>query len=265
MSELITICEQAARAGGEVLLDWQDRFQVREKAPADLVTEADLASQEAIREILLTAFPDHGFLGEEDSCQDEKTQQPATSPRYRWIVDPLDGTTNYVHKMPAFSVSIALEENGKILVATVYDPISQECYTAEAGQGAFLNGQRLQTSSIVSMDQALVAASFSAKVSPESLEIARFIEVLQASQALRRLGSAALNLGYLAVGRLDAYWATSVKVWDIAAGILLVQEAGGIVSGLDGGPLDLAQPRFAAAASKPLHEELIAILARAEP
>src|SRR5687768_15961356 len=141
MHDYLTVCESAARAGGAVLLDWIDRFAVREKGPADLVTEADLASQNTIRDLLLSTFPDHAFLGEESS------ELPEDKP-YRWIVDPLDGTTNYVHQVPQYAVSVALTHQGKLLVGTVYDPVSQECFTAAAGKGAWLNGRRLEVSRI---------------------------------------------------------------------------------------------------------------------
>ncbi len=268
MDEFITICEQAARAGGAVLLDWQDRITAREKGPRDLVTEADVASQSEIQRILMAAFPDHAFLGEEDAAAEVtlvKTENSAsTSSRFRWIVDPLDGTTNYVHGLPAYSVSVALQRDGELLVGTVFDPILDECYSASAGRGAFLNGRPLRTSPCSTVSQALVAASFSANVPRGSIEVTRFIEVLHSCQALRRLGSAALNLCYLAAGRLDAYWATSVKIWDVAAGILLVREAGGVVSDITGKPLNLADPALVAAATPELHEELLSVLARAD-
>ena len=269
MSEYITVCEQAARAGGAILLDWQGRFKVREKAPADLVTEADLASQETIRQMLLAAFPDHSFLGEEDThSSDTPAETGSTSderPEFRWIVDPLDGTTNYVHGLNGFCVSVALERKGDIIAATVFDPVSGECYTAEAGNGAFLNGQPIRTSNTSQIGEALVAVSFSPKVYRSSPEVAAFVQVLEEAQAIRRLGSAALNLSYLAAGRLDAYWASSIKIWDVAAGILLLKEAGGTITAIDGSPLDLDRPALAAAATQTLHGRLVAELNRTAP
>ncbi len=256
MSEFIKVCEQAARAGGAVLLDWAGRFTVREKGPADLVTEADLASQAAIRSALLDRFPNHGFLAEE-----ENASIPSRDDGYRWIVDPLDGTTNYVHGLPNYCVSIALEQHGKVLVATVYDPTAQECFTAVAGGGAFLNGKPLKVSAVERVSQALVAASLPTQVERESLEIAAFVEILLAAQAVRRLGSAALNLCYVAAGRLDAYWATATHCWDVAAGVLMVQEAGGVVTNLEGGELDLMRPRFVAASGRPLAAQLCELVA----
>jgi myo-inositol-1(or 4)-monophosphatase len=254
MADFITVCEKAARAGGQVLLDWRGRFEVRQKGPADLVTEADLASQRKIREILLGEFPDHRFLGEEGESGNDPGQ--SGSP-YRWIVDPLDGTTNYVHQVPIYSVSVALEQAGEVIAGTVLNPVDGQCFTATAGGGAFLNGQRLRVSDVKDLGDALVAVSFGAKPARDSEEVDRFLRILPYCQAIRRFGSAALNLCYLAAGRIDVYWGTKTKAWDIAAGVLLIREAGGVVTGIDGEPFDLAVPRFAAAASPPLHRELV--------
>jgi len=256
MPEFLEIAERAARAGGEVLLDYQDKFTGREKGPRDLVTEADLASQQRIRKILLAAFPDHDFLGEEDDPQ----APPTAGREYRWVVDPLDGTTNYVHRMPNYAVSIGLQRGDEIVAGVVFDPIAKECFSAAQGKGATLNGKPFRTSNCQKADSALVAASFSALVDRDSLEIKRFVEALIACQGIRRLGSAALNLCYVACGRLDAYWATSVKLWDVAAGVLMVREAGGVVTHIEGGPLNLLKPELAAAASEPLNRELVGIL-----
>ena len=195
-----------------MLLDWVGRFAAREKAPADLVTEADLASQEEIRRILLTTYPDHGFLGEEGS--------PAGSSEteYRWVVDPLDGTTNYVHQIPHFCVSVALERRGELVCGAVYDPVSRECFTGSAGRGAFLNNRKLAVSSVDTIRQAVVVVSLPPIVRPGSRELDELARVTAACQAMRRTGSAALNLSYLAAGRFDAYWGGNTKPWDIAAG-----------------------------------------------
>lgn len=258
MHEYITVCEEAARRGGRVLLDWQGRINPREKAPKDLVSEADFASQKAIYDIIHESFPEHDFLGEES---DPAKVEDRTS-EFRWIVDPLDGTVNYVHQLPAYSVSVALEYRGEVLAGVVYDPIGKECFSAARGKGAFLNGVKISVSDCDCLRNALAAASFSAGVSRDSEEINRFLDVLVECQALRRLGSAALNLAFLAAGRLDAYWATSVKMWDVAAGVLLVQEAGGVISGVEGEAFDLRRPKFAAAATSALHQELVATLKR---
>ena len=151
----------------------------------------------------------------------------ALEQEFCWVVDPLDGTTNYVHQVPHYAVSVALVKRGRPIAGTIYEPISDECYTALAGGGATLNGRTLQTSRVERLDQALVAASFSAKVAPDSYEIDQFVAALLACQAVRRTGSAALNLAYVAAGRFDAFWAMTTKPWDVAAGILLVRGGGG--------------------------------------
>ncbi|HEV2968959.1 MAG TPA: inositol monophosphatase family protein [Pirellulales bacterium] len=268
MPDFLAICEQAARAGGAVLLEWADRFSVREKAPSDLVTEADIASQEVVRSILLTAFPDHDFLSEEDPVlpaiagQARDSARPAgqLNGRYRWIVDPLDGTTNYVHHVPEFAVSIALEQAGEVLVGCVFNPVAGECFTAVQGGGAFLNGRRLAVSQATELSHALVAASFPPKVEPGSRVLKDFAEVIVACQSVRRTGSAALNLCYVAAGRFDAYWARETKIWDVAAGSLLIREAGGLITGLDGAPFHLDRPQFISAATEHLHRQLRAIV-----
>lgn len=244
-----------------MLLDWQHRFTPREKGLRDLVTEADVASQKAIRDILLGHFPDHDFLGEEDASFPAAAATGGKSD-YRWIVDPLDGTANYVHHLPAFAVTIALQKAGETILGVVFDPIANEFFHAVKGAGVFLGGKRIESSGCASPEQAMVAVSFAPNVPRGSIEIARFVEALHSCQSVRRLGSAALNLAYLAAGRLDAYWATSVKIWDVAAGLLMVEEAGGTVSHISGGELDLNNPEFLASASQSLHAEMLQIISR---
>ncbi|HQU45320.1 MAG TPA: inositol monophosphatase family protein [Pirellulales bacterium] len=254
ITDFSKVCDEAARVGGDVLLSWAGRFGVREKGPSDLVTEADLASQQAIREVLLGAFPDHGFLAEENE------QIASRCDDYRWIVDPLDGTMNYVHAVPNFAVSIALEQRGEVVVGTVYDPVSGECFSAARGRGAWLNGKRLRASGATDLAQALVAVSFSAKVRRDDREI----DVMLRAQGTRRMGSSAINLCYVAAGRFDGYWSTSTKIWDIAAGALLVAEAGGVITAFDGGPLAIDRPQFIAASTPELHRELLNLLQRSD-
>ena len=250
MQDRLELCEQAARAGGRVLLDWIGRFGVREKGPSDLVTEADCASQEAVRKILQGAFPRYGFISEEDD-----DSPSILNTEFCWVVDPLDGTTNYVHQMPHYAVSVALVERGQPIAGVVYDPMHDECFSAARGRGAWLNGAAMRASSVQELSQALVAASFSAKVSAGSPEIDQFIAALLQTQAVRRTGSAALNLAYVAAGRFDAFWAVSTKPWDVAAGVLLVTEAGGVVTRWDGRPLALSEPFPLADATPRLHDE----------
>lgn len=260
MRDYIDVCEEAARAGGAVLLDKVGHVAVREKGPADLVTEADLASQEAIRRIILEAFPDHVVLGEEDDPETPARHEP---PAFRWLVDPLDGTTNYVHRVPHYSVSIALEGAGELLAAAVYDPVLGEMFTATVGGGAFLNGRRLHTSTVQDMSGSLAAAGFPPNVQENSPDLRVFVEAVTRCQAIRRTGSAALNLCYLAAGRFDLVWSLSTKVWDVAAGVLLIREAGGVVSSLNGGDLVVDDGRLLAAANRPLLDELRCLVALA--
>jgi myo-inositol-1(or 4)-monophosphatase len=260
MSDFLAVCCRGVREAGALLLDRMGRVAVHAKGQADLVTEADYASQELIRRTILEAFPDHAVLGEED--------QPGTSPGpsdsdYRWIVDPLDGTTNFVHQVPHFSVSLALEHRGNLLVGAVYHPAADECYTAEAGQGAYLNGRRIRTSQVSSMSEALAAVGFPSVVTSESPDLKFFLTALEACQAIRRTGSAALNLCYLAAGRFDATWSYCTKIWDVAAGVLMIREAGGLVTSPEGGEFDLSRAHYLAAANPELHAELRELARRA--
>ena len=174
--------------------------------------------------------------------------------------DPLDGTANYVHGMENYAVSIALRRGRDICLGVVYDPRRDEMYAASRGAGATLNGRPLRVSQVTRLAAAMLAASFSPRVAPDSPEITRFVQVLQRCQTLRRVGSAALNLGYVAAGCMDGYWSTSVKAWDVAAGVLLVREAGGLVTAIDGDEFDLCRPDFIAAANGTLHRQLLEAL-----
>jgi myo-inositol-1(or 4)-monophosphatase len=263
--DYLRVCEKSARAGGAVLLEKIGRVQAREKSPSDLVTEADFASQEAVREAILAEFPDHRVLGEErDPAVAGNEREPvANAAEHRWLVDPLDGTTNYVHQVPHFCVSVALERRGELLVGVVFDPVADECFSAVSGRGAVLNGKPIRTSGVTAMSQALAAVGFPTRVNAESPDLRLFLAAVEDCQALRRTGSAALNLCYVAAGRFDAFWSYSTKIWDIAAGVLMIREAGGVVSAPNGGPLALDSGHFLAAANDRLHSELLALAAKA--
>jgi myo-inositol-1(or 4)-monophosphatase len=255
------VCEEAARLGGKIVLEFRGHATVREKSPQDLVTEADLASQQAIRAFLHEEFPDYGILSEEGFSAMEAAA--LNHAEYCWVVDPLDGTTNFIHQLPYYSVAVALVSFGKPIAAAIFDPEKNECFTAARGMGSRLNGVSLRTSSIRRLSEAMVAASLPPRVDRHSEEVSRFLTVLELAGAVRRLGSAALNLCYVAAGRLDAYWATSVHAWDLAPGMLVVREAGGVVAHLTGGPPRLDDPRFLAAANGQLQQELAQALHRA--
>lgn len=251
----LAVCQQAARAAGDVLLDWRGRAGVKEKGPSDLVTDADFAAQQAVYESIRQAFPHHRFCGEEAGLPEQRDESD-----YCWYVDPLDGTTNYVHGLPHYCVSVGLARAGRMEVGTVLDPVSGKCFTAAREQGARLNGQLLRVSHVADLKQALVAVSFPPQVTSGSPEIEHFLNVLDACQAIRRSGSTALNLCYLAAGWIDAYWSRTVHPWDIAAGVLMVEEAGGVVTAPDGGPLDLDRAAFVAASTPQLHDRMLALL-----
>lgn len=269
--DFLRVCEEAARAGGRAVQEWAGRFDVHKKGPTDLVTQADLASQEIVRRTVLGAFPDHCLLGEEAECLlgeeaecllgEEAEPNGNRTPRaeYRWIVDPLDGTTNYVHGVPHYCVSLALERNGRLLVGAVYDPVHDECFTAAEGRGAWLDGRPIHASAISTLSEALATAGFPYDVRADSPDLLLFLKMLPHCQAVRRMGSAALNLCYLAAGRFDVFWSYSTKIWDVAAGVLIVREAGGVVSSPDGGEFSLEEAHFLAAANPSLHAELLSL------
>lgn len=257
MADFIDVCDRAVRAGGAVLLEKLGLVEVQVKGPADLVTEADFAAQETIRRLVLDAFPDHDFLGEE--CSAGAGKSAVRSSPFRWILDPLDGTTNFVHQVPHFSVSLALEREGELLVGAVYNPVTEECFSAVAGQGARLNGRPIHTSRVASLADALCAVGLPARVQRGCRDMRLFVETMDKCQGLRRTGSNALNMSYVAAGRFDAAWSFSTKVWDIAAGTLVIREAGGVVTAPDGEPLRLDSGQFLAAANGQLLAELLSL------
>jgi myo-inositol-1(or 4)-monophosphatase len=255
----LSVCEEAARSAGRILREMLGTIHVRHKRHQfDLVTEADIAAQTAIEKIILGEYPNHGFLGEEGNLTQIASRSDS---ELRWIADPLDGTTNYVHQLPLFCTSIALTQGTNILCGVVYNPISEEFFSAEQGKGTFLNGQRIQTSSWESLSEALVSVSFSAVTSEATPDLNAFLKTMPVCQAIRRTGSTALNLAYVAAGRFDATWAFTCHPWDIAAGAILVTEAGGIVTQPSGKPLtfDNLSP-ICAVANQPLHKELMSVL-----
>ncbi len=239
-SSPITICETAARAAGQVLRDMQGTISIRHKSNRfDLVTEADLAAQKTVERIILESFPDHSILGEEGNLSEQARRNTS---KFRWIVDPLDGTTNYVHGVPMFCTSIALAEEDELICAVIYNPVSDELFSARRGEGAFLNGKRIQTSAYTTLAESLVAVSFPTMTTMDTPDMLAFLNSIPECQAIRRSGSTALNMAYVAAGRFDAAWSFRSHPWDVAAGTLLVREAGGIVTRPDGSPMTLDDP-----------------------
>jgi myo-inositol-1(or 4)-monophosphatase len=257
-AEFLVAAEDAARAAGAILIEWSHKFTVSEKGPADLVTEADVAAQTVIHAILHGRFPEHGFLGEEGLVQ------PAGEGGYRWIIDPLDGTSNYVHRFPYYAVSIALEQRQTVRAGVIYDPTRDELFAAVLGHGATLNGRPIHVSRFDRLDKAMVIASFPPGVTADSLPIRRFLDVLPHAQTIHRSGSSALNLAYVGAGRLDGYWSTSLKPWDVAAGALIAREAGGKVTQMEGTPLDIEIPDLLCTNGTAIHEALSTLLTRNE-
>ncbi len=245
--------EEAARLGGQILRSWSARFSVREKSRANLVTEADLASQQAIHDFLRKRYPGHGFLGEEDLADVRPDSE------YRWVIDPLDGTTNYVHGFPYYAVSIGLEFQGRMIAGAVYNPSTEEMFLAAEGQGATLNRQTIRCSEVEQLGEAMLIASLPVATDPDDPAVRRFLQTLGRAQTVQRTGSAALNLAHLAAGRIEGFWSTSLKPWDMAAGILLVHEAGGRITNLTGGPFRLEVPSLLATNGGPVHPALASL------
>jgi len=265
MNEFLRISQAAARAAGEILISEMGKARISEKRPGDFVTHVDFRSQQCIQQIIHQSFPDHEFIGEESLFQDgsesERGKIVSREADYCWVVDPLDGTLNYIHQLHSFSISIGLKFRQQVIVGCVFDPVLNEMFVATLGGGAFLNEKPIQVSRATALSQALLVCSFSSRVTRDSDELTRFINILCDGHAsIRRLGSAALNLCYVACGRLDGYWATSVQSWDVAAGSLILREAGGILSSINGFEFDLNDPQLIAAASPQLGREMASYL-----
>lgn len=254
----LSVCEEAARSAGKLLLEMLGTTSIRHKKnPRDLVTEADIAAQKVIESIVLGAFPEHRFLGEEGNI---KPSVQKTESDFCWIVDPLDGTTNFVHSVPCFGPSIALVQGMDVLCGVFYNPMTDEFFSAAQGQGAFLNGKRIHTSHWQTLEESLVAVSFSTVFRGDSQDLIAFMKTAPVCQSLRRTGSTALNMAYVAAGRFDATWAFACHPWDIAAGIVLIKESGGIVTKPDGSPIDFSDPApFCAVANETLFRQLMQV------
>ncbi len=253
MKEIIL---EAAREGGKILMQKFGRIDmILHKGEVDLVTEADKEAESAIVGVLRRIFPLHDILAEE-------ADHGRNASRYRWVIDPLDGTTNYAHGFPWFAISIALEVEGNITHGAVYNPVHDEFFYAEKGQGAWLNDIPLRVSTIAHLKDALIATGFPYDRKTSLVNnLDHFTHFQQAAQACRRAGAASLDLVNTAAGRLDGYWEMKLKPWDVAAGKLIVEEAGGRVSDFDGNPLDI-YGRECLASNGLIHQEMIGILRR---
>ena len=258
---MLNFAMQTAREAGRILADRLGRaLQVSNKGDIDLVTEADLASEKFIIDQINSYYPRHAILAEESGA----TSDDNGAAEWKWIIDPLDGTTNYAHGYPCFCVSIALEHQGQIDLGVVYAPVTDEMFAAERGQGATLNDRSIRVSEIEDLNSAMLCTGFPYNVRERPDFTRDFANFTMASQAVRRDGSAALDLAYLACGRFDGFWEEGLKAWDVAAGVLLIEEAGGTVSDFEGAPLKIHTPSVytpkVLASNGLVHEAMIRVL-----
>jgi myo-inositol-1(or 4)-monophosphatase len=230
MNSHLETAEEIAREAGALLAMYYEKHVPFElTGEFDLVTEADRASEKLVIERLTAHFPEHGIVAEEGGGH--------TSPSdYRWYVDPLDGTTNFAHSLPIFNVTLALERAGEMVAGVVFDPIRQEMFTAERGSGAWLNDHPIHVSSVSRLDSSLLCTGFPTRRRHLNVNVHFYHQLAMATHGVRRTGSAAIDLAWVACGRLDGFWEFGLKPWDMAAGRLLVAEAGGSVSDMDGKP-----------------------------
>jgi len=231
MHALLNVAVMAARRAGSTLIRKMvnlGKLKIEEKGHNDYVSDADRAAEKAVIDCILKHYPDHAILAEESGRQGESDTV--------WIIDPLDGTTNYLHGFPVFAVSIGVQIKGRMEHGVVYDPMRQELFTASRGQGAQVDGHRIRVSGQKQLERALIGTGFPYRRVDDELGpyMDMLAKVLKSTSGVRRPGAAALDLAYVAAGRLDAFWETGLKSWDLAAGSLIIREAGGMVSGLDG-------------------------------
>ena len=254
---MLNFAIQTAREAGKILADKFGRsLQVSNKGDIDLVTEADIAAERLIVELIRSHHPRHAILTEESG--DVVSLGDAGS-EYKWIIDPLDGTTNYAHGYSVFCVSIALEQEGRVVVGVVYDPTRDELFAAERGQGATLNGRGLRVSETAELNGALLCTGFPYDVRDRGDFARHFRNFIMRAQSVRRDGAAALDLAYVAAGRFDAFYEEGLRPWDVAAGVLLVEEAGGRVTHYDGSPFRIYTPPIAASNGL-IHEAMLEVL-----
>jgi myo-inositol-1(or 4)-monophosphatase len=250
MPDYLECAVQIAQDAGSLLRYYFERHVHFElKGDFDLVTEADRASEKLVVERLKSRFPDHGIMAEEGSGHESPSE-------YRWYVDPLDGTTNFAHGFPVFCVSLGLAFHGKRQAAVVYDPTRDELFAAERGLGAVLNGEKLSVSKTPKLQQSLVGTGFPSHKRHKNPNIYFYHQITLRSHGVRRAGSAALDLTSVAAGRLDGFWEFNLNAWDLAAGILIVEEAGGNVTGMHGEPVEITD-RDVVATNGLIHAELL--------
>lgn len=253
---MLNFAIDVAREAGAVLVQRLGSAKVSTKGDIDLVTEADLASEKLIIERIRSYFPQHGILAEESG---EAVLTGGKRSDWKWIIDPLDGTTNYAHSYPCFCVSIALEHAGVIEIGVVYDPVRDEMFAAERGSGATLNDRKIHVSSVEELNSAMLCTGFPYNVRERPNFARDFTNFTMAAQAVRRDGSAALDLAYVACGRFDGFWEDGLSPWDIAAGILLIEEARGTVTNFENEPLSIYTAKVLASNGL-VHQDMLRVL-----
>ncbi len=251
---MLNFASNLARDAGRILDEYAGRARVMNKGVIDLVTEADLAVERFIIEKIRTHYPRHAILAEESGVTE------VAQAEYKWVIDPLDGTTNYAHGYPCYCVSIALEYQGALNIGVIYDPTRDELFAAEKGLGATLNGRRMRVSETESLSRALVCTGFPYNVCDRHDFTREWRNFTLNAHGIRRDGSAALDLAYVAAGRFDGFWEDGLNAWDMAAGALLVQEAGGTVTNYDNGPLNIYQPPIIASNGL-IHQDMRRVIA----
>ncbi len=252
---MLNFAIETARDAGQILLEKFGRVTVTKKADIDLVTEADLASEAMIIERIKSYYPKHSILAEEAG----EAVIIGGNNTWKWIIDPLDGTTNYAHGYPCFAVNIALEHDGEIVIGVTYDPTRNELFAAEKGQGATLNGKPIRVSATDDLGNSLICTGFPYDFKRKDDFARHLTQFLLSSRGVRRDGSAAIDLAYVACGRFDGFWEEGLNPWDLAAGKLLIEEAGGWVTNYDGSAFSIYKPPICASNGK-IHNEMLAIL-----
>ena len=250
MNDFLNQASNIARQAGALLLGFfRARVEIEYKGASDLVTEADRASEALIVAELKKLYPDHAIVAEEGGGQDGRSG-------YRWFIDPLDGTTNFAHSFPIFAVSMGLEKDGEMIAGVIYDPTRDELFAAEKGAGARMNGEPIHVSKIARLEEALVATGFPSRKRHANPNIHFYHQMNMRTHGVRRPGAAAIDLAYVASGRIDGFWEFHLHAWDVAAGKLLVAEAGGCVTEISGRPHQMDSPSVLASNGL-LHGQLL--------
>lgn len=253
---MLNFAMETAREAGQILLEKYGRkINISKKGDINLVTEADLASEKLIIERIKTYYPKHSILAEESG----EAVIIGGENKFKWIIDPLDGTTNFAHGYPAFCVNIALEHEGEIVVAVTFDPTRNEMFSAEKGNGAFLNNRRIYVSETEKLSESLLVTGFPYNFKEKENFARHLTDFLLFSRGVRRDGSAAIDMAYVACGRFDGFWEEGLNPWDVAAGKLLIEEAGGKVTYYDNSPLSIYSPPILASNGF-IHAEMSEIL-----